>query len=232
VIVLGLFLFRTTLSKAAKLFTFLGTWLSYAALTGQIILSMSGTWLLIFPLVLPLQPLERWLGLNRTGFMPIRGTPVQDIVVPTLIALGFAITIVGLVQIVTATKRKSLATHGLYATMRHPQHLGIILWALGFALWGSHYLDFLIWFTLIYVLVLLAWHEEGKLEKQFGEDYLAYQGNTLFMIPFVPKRGILFRISNGKEIASLIGIFVIGIAAIFCVFYFFSVPWSPSPGHI
>ncbi len=231
VIVLGTFLLGAALSRLTKWVTFLGIWASYAALTGQIILSMSGAWLLIFPLVLPLQPLERWLGLNKTGFLPIRGTLAQDTIVPILIALGFAITIVGLAQVVIAARRKNLVTHGLYATMRHPQHLGIIIWALGFALWGSHYLDFLIWFTLVYVLVLLAWHEEGNLEKRFSTTYNDYQQNTLFMVPFIPKKGVLFQISSGKDVVILAGTYLIGIAIIFCVFYFFSVSWSPSLGH-
>ena len=131
------------MSRSSKLATFLSTWIVYAALTGEIILSMSGALWLIFPLLLPLNPLMRWFGLNRAGFLPIRGMPAQDIVVPIIITFGFAITIVGLVQIVKGAKRKCLVTNGLYATMRHPQHLGIALWALGFALWGSNILDFL-----------------------------------------------------------------------------------------
>lgn len=225
VIGLTLFLFSTAMSRSTKLITLFGTGISYAALAGQIILSMSGSWLLIFPLILPLQPLETWLGLNRAGYLPMRGEPFMDTVVPALIALGIGITAVGLVQIVIAAMKKYLTTQGLYASMRHPQHLGIIIWALGFALWGSYYLDFLFWFTLVYVSVLLAWHEEGNLEKSFGATYHTYQKNTLFMIPFLPKRGPLPHISTGKGIAALVGIYMTGIAIVFCVFYFFAVPW-------
>lgn len=225
VIGLALFLFSTVMSRSTKLIMLFGTGISYAALAGQIILSMSGSWLLIFPLILPLQPLEKWLGLNRAGYLPIRGEPIQDTIVPALISLGIGITVVGLVQIVIAVKKKHLTTCGLYASMRHPQHLGIIIWALGFAIWGSYYLDFLFWFTLVYVLVLLAWHEEGNLEKRFGDTYHAYQKNTLFMIPFLPVKGILPSISTGKCVAALAGIYMIGVAIVFCVFYFFAVPW-------
>lgn len=225
VIGLALFLFSTMISRSTKLVTLFGTGISYAALTGEIILSMSGFLLLIFPLVLPLQPLERWLGFNQAGYLPIRGEPVQDIIVPSLIAIGIAITAVGLVQIVIAARRNRLTTLGLYATMRHPQHLGIAIWALGFALWGSYYLDFLFWFTLVYVLVALAWHEEGNLEKRFGDPYHAYQQNTPFMIPFIPKKGALPEINSGKKVISLAGVYIAGIAAIFVAFYFLAVPW-------
>lgn len=224
-IALGLFLFSTAMTRSTKLVTFLGTWIVYASLTSQIIMSMSGAWVLIFPLILPLELLTGWLGLRTRGFLPIRGTPAQDIVVPVLLALGFAIIVVGLIQIVKGARSKSLVTRGLYATMRHPQHLGILLWTLGFALWGAYVLDFLIWFTLVYAFILLALHEEGNLTKQFGASYLAYQQNTRFLTPFVPKKGLLFQISDGKEIAIMAGIYVIGIIIIFSIFYFFSVPW-------
>jgi uncharacterized membrane protein len=224
VIGLALFLFSTAMSRSTKLITLFGTGISYAALAGQIILSMSGSWLLIFPLILPLQPLEKWLGFNRAGYLPIRGEPIQDIIVPALIAFGIGITVVGLVQIVIAAKKKYLTTSGLYASMRHPQHLGIIMWALGFALWGSYYLDFLFWFTLVYVLVLLAWHEEGNLKKCYGNTYHAYQKDTTFMVPFLPKKGALPNVSSGKGIAALAGIYIAGVAVVFCIFYFSAVP--------
>lgn len=225
VIGLALFLFSTTMGRSTKLVALFGTAISYAALTGQIILSMSGTWLLIFPLILPLQPLEKWLGFNRAGYLPLRGAPSQDIVVPALIALGISITMIGLIQVVIAARNKQLATRGLYAAMRHPQHLGIIIWALGFALWGSYYLDFLFWFTLVYVLVLLAWHEEGNLKKRFGIVYFSYQRNTRFMVPFLPQKGALPDIASGRTIGTLAGIYVAGFILVLCLFYFFSVPW-------
>jgi len=225
VVGITLFLFSTVMSKSTKLIALFGTAISYVALTGQIILSMSGIWLLISPLILPLQPIEKWLGLNKAGFLPIRGTAIQDIIVPALIALGIAITAVGLLQVVVAAKRKYLATLGLYATMRHPQHLGIIIWTLGFAFWGAYYLDFIFWFTLVYVLILLAWHEERKLKEVFGINYHVYQQNTPFMIPIMPKKGVLPQISSGRDVAVLAGVYIIGIVVIFCVFYFFSIPW-------
>lgn len=188
-------------------------------------MSMSGAWVLILPLILPFQLIAGRLGLHARGYLPIRGTSAQDVVVPVLIALGVAISIVGLVQIVKGARSKSLVTHGLYATMRHPQHLGILLWTLGFALWGAYVLDFLIWFTLVYGFILLALHEEGNLAKQFDVSYLAYQQNTRFMTPFVPKKGLLLQSGDGKETAIMAGVYLIGIAVLFSLFYFVGVSW-------
>ena len=224
-IALGLFLLSTAMSRSTKLVTFLGTWIVYASLVSQTILSMSGAWVLILPLVLPFQLIAGPLGLHARGYLPIRGTPAQDVVVPVLIALGVATSIVGLVQIVKGARSKSLVTHGLYATMRHPQHLGILLWTLGFALWGAYILDFLIWFTLAYTFVLLALHEEGNLARQFGASYLAYQQNTRFMPPFVPKKGLLLRSGDGKDIAIMAGVYLVGIIVIFSLFHMFGVSW-------
>jgi protein-S-isoprenylcysteine O-methyltransferase Ste14 len=224
-IALGLFLASTAMSRSTKVVTFLGTWIVYASLISQTILSMSGAWLLILPLVLPFQLIAGPLGLNARGYLPIRGTSAQDAVVPALIGLGVAISMVGLVQIVRGARSKSLVTRGLYATMRHPQHLGILLWTLGFALWGAYVLDFLIWFTLVYAFILLALHEEGNLAKQFGARYLAYQQNTRFMTPFVPKKGLLLGSGDGKGTAIMAGVYVVGIAAILGLFCFAGVSW-------
>jgi len=224
-IALGLFLVSTAMSRSTKLVTFLGTWIVYASLISQTIMSMSGAWVLILPLILPFQLIAGRLGLHARGYLPIRGTSAQDVVVPVLIALGVAISIVGLVQIVKGARSKSPVTHGLYATMRHPQHLGILLWTLGFALWGAYVLDFLIWFTLVYAFILLALHEEGNLAKQFGVSYLAYQQNTRFMTPFVPKKGLLLQSGDGKETAIMAGVYLIGITVIFSLFHFVGVSW-------
>ena len=227
-IILGLFLFNNVMSRAAKVWALLGTLATYSALSGEIIMSMSGAWLLIFPVVLLWSPLEQWLELDRAGFLPFRGTLAQDVVVPALIALSFAITIVGLVQVVIAARKKLLVTDGLYATMRHPQHLGIVLWTLAFALWGAYALDFVVWFTLAFALTLLAWYEGENMARQFGAAYQTYQGNTPFMVPFLPKRGPLFHVFRGKELAILSGILLLGIAIILAIFHFCSVPWSPT----
>ncbi len=77
--------------------------------------------------------------------------------------------------------------------------------------------------SLAYVLVLLAWQEERSLAKRFGAEYDTYRQSTPFMLPFVPKRGVLLGDGSDREIAALVGLYVVGVALIVGLFYFFSV---------
>lgn len=223
VVALGLCLGSAVLRGSGRGGILLGSCVVYAALIGHIVMEMSGALYCIFPLLLPLGVLTRFLGLGADDYLPIHSTPAQDVVVPALIALGLAITVVGLAQIVVAAKRDVLATRGLYGTMRHPQLVGITVWALGIALWGSAVLDALVWFTLAYVLVLLAWQEEGSLERRFGIEYDTYRQSTPLMIPFVPKKGVLLGEGTDREMAILASVYVVGVALILALFYFLSI---------
>lgn len=218
--VFGLFLFTTAINKFPKIATFLGVWVIYAPLTMAIVNAMAGImffpiFFLLWPLIESLIEFSDWLGLTGLAAEYFFGSAVvESVVVPALIALGFAITVVGLAQIVVARRKKRLVTDGLYATMRHPQHLGIALWTLGFTLGLPSSVHFFAWFTLVYVLVLLAMSEEGKLEKQFGAEYVSYQGSVPFIIPLVPARGPLLAIKGWRKVAVLAGVYIVGFAII------------------
>ncbi len=156
VIVLGLFLLSTILRKLTKLATFFSVLAIYAPLTMMIINGMAV--IVFFPIVyllMPLFELETELRLEHHSSPFFDSTIIEEIV-PALIAIGAAITIVGLVQIARARRYDHLTTSGLYTSMRHPQHLGIVIWALGFTLGGALWLHFFFWFMLIYALLILA----------------------------------------------------------------------------
>jgi protein-S-isoprenylcysteine O-methyltransferase Ste14 len=138
------------------------SWLVYASLLSQALLSMSGAFLLILPLMIPLNAMTGWLHPNK-WCLPVHYTSAQEPVVLGLISVGLALIVVGIVDLLRARRHNRLATNGLYTSLRHPQHLGIILWTLGFALWGASPIDLVVWFIVSYVFVCLGMHEEGKL---------------------------------------------------------------------
>ncbi len=226
-IVLLASLLGSTIARRSTVIAYAGSWIVYASLLSQALLSMSGAFLLIFPLVLPVEQITYWLGLHpaHKGYLPIQYTSAHEPIVTGLIAIGFAFIAVGLVQVIRARRHNRLATNGLFAATRHPQHLGIIAWTLGFALWGSSVIDLVIWFIISYVFVCLGIHEEGKLIQKFGDEYKHYQQQVRFMPPFVLVRGpLLPRGGTGKEIGTMAGLFVIGIVAILMLFYLVGVP--------
>ena len=127
-----------------------------------------------------------------------------------LIAIGLAITIVGFVQILRAIREKRLVTQGLYATVRHPQHLGIALWTLGMALAVARTIGFMAWFTVVYFYLLLAIREERQLARQFGEEYQSYRKGTPFMIPFI-QTSLPLPEEGWRRIGVLIALYLLGL---------------------
>ncbi len=185
--------------KGRKLPTILGIWVSYLPILGGGLPALSGivsTMLLPFfaggavPLLaLPFElshqeEIATWI---LFGFVrgQSEGWHIRFLVAQVLVAVGLAITIVGLGQIVRSLKDKRLVSGGLYATIRHPQHLGIAIWTFGLALALSRTVGYMAWYTVVYFYLLLALREERQLIGQLGEEYELYKKNTPFMIPFI-----------------------------------------------
>ena len=130
-----------------------------------------------------------------------------------VVAIGLAITILGFIQVFRAHREKRLQTDGLYATVRHPQHLGIAIWTFGLAFAAGTTAAYMTWFTVLCFYVLLALWEEARLALQFGKAYHGYRQATPFMIPFV-KVGLPLPESGGRRIAALAGYYVAGMAVL------------------
>lgn len=221
-IVLIVSLLVSATSRSSTAVAYGGTWLVYSSLLAQALLSMTGAFLLIFPLMLGMMPLTQWLHPQR-WLLPLHYTSAHEPVVLGLIAVGFALIVIGLTELLRATRLGRPATEGLYASLRHPQHLGIVLWTLGFALWGASPIDLTIWFLVTYVFVCLGIYEEGKLVARFDGEYQRYQQRTRFMPPLVPLRGQI-RIDTGKQLGLMAGVLVLGVIAILGLFYLVGVP--------
>ncbi|MCK9357469.1 MAG: hypothetical protein M0R22_10085 [Dehalococcoidia bacterium] len=220
-------LLGSAVARSSRIGVYAASCLVYFSLLSQALLAMSGAFLLVLPLFWPVEAVTHALGLHpaRRGYLPIQYTVAHEPVVTALVAVGLAFIVVGLVEVLRARRRGSLATDGLYAEMRHPQHLGIILWTLGFALWGASVIDLVIWFIIAYVFVCLGVHEEGKLVERFGSAYEDYRSRVRFMPPFVPVRGSLLpRGGTGRELGGMIFAFAAGIAVILLLFYLVGVP--------
>ncbi len=89
------------------------------------------------------------------------------------------------VSVVALQEDHALCTTGLYARVRHPSYLGILLMDLGFA--GV----FRSWIALL-VLPVVFWMfarrmdvEEAFMADHFGEEYRAYAARTARLVPGV-----------------------------------------------
>ncbi len=120
----------------------------------------------------------------------ISDTRWASVVAPFVVAFGLVIFLAGLGQTVGAKAHKSgLVTGGLYGFVRHPQHLGIDILALGLLMlnaYGIRVGDLYAWTLVVFIYMLQADGEEAALEKEFGDGYLEYKRGVSFMIPLLP----------------------------------------------
>ena len=137
----------------------------------------------------------------------------RSTIAQAIAAAGLAATVIGFIQVYRAHRDKRLQTKGLYATVRHPQHLGIALWTFGLAFAVSGTAGYMMWFTVLYFYVLLAVREERQLARQFGSAYEPYRRATPFMIPFV-NTGLPLPGSGGLRTAALVAYYIAGLTVL------------------
>jgi len=184
------------------------------------VIAMMGTSFIaagLVPIVALFLPPDRALWLNRgivgswDGYEDLHRSLTA--IAQPIVALGLAITIIGFIQVFRAYREERLQTRGLYATVRHPQHLGITLWIFGLALAVSTTAGYLMCFTVIYFYLLLALREERSLAERFGSPYVEYRSTTPFMIPFV-NIGLPLPEPGTWRTAALIACYVAGMAVL------------------
>lgn len=72
-------------------------------------------------------------------------------------------------------KATSLVTSGIYQYTRNPMYLGLVLMLLGWALYLSHFLAFiLIPLFMMYITRFQIQPEEQMMTQKFGQNYQAY----------------------------------------------------------
>lgn len=83
-------------------------------------------------------------------------------------------TLLGFPEIAPNRFPRELITEGIYARMRHPRYVQLLIALIGYALIANYlasYLAVALWLFGIYVIVLL---EEKELRAHFGDVYVAY----------------------------------------------------------
>ena len=134
-------------------------------------------------------PQTRWLVNSRIYLPSHEWEMVLEWIGAFLIFFGIALFIAGLVQIVAAKIRGiGLVNKGLYAWVRHPQYLGIMIWIFGDVLYGLRPADFVLWTTLVFLYLLLAESEERTLVREYREEYLVYKKQVPFILPLIPSK--------------------------------------------
>jgi len=89
-----------------------------------------------------------------------------------------------------AQRRRTLATSGPYARIRHPQYVAFVLILLGFLLQWPTLLTLLMFPILLVMYARLAVTEEAEMRKQFGADFDTYAARTPRFLPLLWKSNV------------------------------------------
>jgi protein-S-isoprenylcysteine O-methyltransferase Ste14 len=82
-------------------------------------------------------------------------------------------TLIGLPELSSQRERR-LLTEGVYARIRHPRYLGLLLEILGFALFVNYLATYVVAAAMVPTLYLIVLLEERELCERFGEEYERY----------------------------------------------------------
>lgn len=85
----------------------------------------------------------------------------------------------------SAQQRRTLATTGPYAYVRHPQYVGFILVMFGFLLQWPTILTLIMFPVLVWMYVRLAHQEERDAIAEFGDTYRRYAASVPGFVPRV-----------------------------------------------
>ncbi|MFN4133246.1 MAG: methyltransferase family protein [Candidatus Hadarchaeales archaeon] len=119
--------------------------------------------------------------LARLGIWDLNTGVLVVMMLSTLIILaGFWLIGIGWQKI---HKSEGLVTDGIYAHVRHPQYLGIILITLGFLIQWPTLLTLAMWPILVVMYYQLAKKEELELETRFTKDYQKYKHRVPMFLP-------------------------------------------------
>lgn len=129
----------------------------------------------------------RWL---TAFFLPHMVSPpdlllqVVRVAGSVLFLTGAAVCLVCAGQVyINKFARKGVALRGLYSYIRHPQYLGLALTGMGLAILWPRILVVALWALMVGVYYLLARDEQGRMLRQFGDEYRSYMDRTGMFLP-------------------------------------------------
>lgn len=137
-------------------------------------------------------PLTAYLLSRYIGPIPSNNNPQYSItigfmgekfILPTMMIIGSAITIAGLLLIAAGwytvySKKEGIVTTGLYRFMRHPQYTGILMVTFGWIIHWPTFLTLSMWPIMALIYYRLARCEEEEIKKRYPEETTKYLRET------------------------------------------------------
>ena len=129
------------------------------------------TCLIVFIIVLVLDSFVFKFSIGITGFVSLW---IRLIMTLPLILIGIII-IRSTEKMLFHQTQSGVIDRGLFAYVRHPLYLGVLLIYFGFVLGSFSILSFVTFVLIFFVYNYLAIFEEKDLERMFGDEYLQYK---------------------------------------------------------
>ena len=112
---------------------------------------------------------------------------ILHIITNGIIFFGIYIIYLGWKKIHKATGEE-LVTDGIYARIRHPQYVGMMLITIGFLIQWPTVITLAMWPILLVLYYRLSKYEEKKLAKKFGPEFYNYRASVPAIFPRLGKR--------------------------------------------
>lgn len=119
---------------------------------------------------------DTWLS-NTSGYSTVINVMPRTaayILAAVSVLVGLYLVTKSHKAIFASGKRGVIATD-VYAWIRHPMYLGVLLFFLGFIIVSTSLLSLAIWLVFFLAYDRMASYEENMLLKKFGNNYRLYQ---------------------------------------------------------
>jgi len=140
--------------------------------------------MILFFLVLGIDSLSFFLSGYSTVFVGFISFPI--LVLPAILFLTFSLYLVANSHKAVFGKtdnNSKVIDSGVYAWVRHPMYLGILLFCLGFFFFSPSLLSLIIWITFFVIYDKMTVYEEKDLVRIFGKEYISYQNRVSKWFP-------------------------------------------------
>ncbi len=89
----------------------------------------------------------------------------------------------GIPELAPEQHRTRLLTEGLYSRMRHPRYVQVVMAMAGYALFCNYLATYIVFLTILVIILLVVPMEERELRQRFGVEYEAYCARVPRFIP-------------------------------------------------
>jgi protein-S-isoprenylcysteine O-methyltransferase Ste14 len=156
-----------------------GAWITYGLMFPLMIASCVGLYALREPL------LRVQFGTSRVllavGAALYAGAIVVEVLCRRFLSLR---TLLGVPEIKAPREGPGkLLCEGIYARVRHPRYVGVMLGGFGVAIASNYLAAYVTMIALVPVAYALTVIEEKELVQRFGEDYLHYRARVPRFVP-------------------------------------------------